>query len=290
MNSLNSLETFFNTPKLKSLLNDPLPTGPKPRKRSTGLTGAKKTRVNYSSDFETTTTEDDCRVWLWGLVPIDNPDRDHFEWGTDIDSFMERCAAHNSIHYFHNLKFDGRYLIDWLLNHGYIHLTEDLFEPKTFKSLISDMGAFYSITVRWANDHTTEFRDSLKKLPMPVKRVAKAFNLDVAKGEIDYHKPRPIGYQPDEEELDYQFNDVAIIGQAMKTVIENGMKKLTVASDAMHEFKQLNGIEYFEKMFPILSNDMDREIRRAYRGGFTYADERFKGRRLDRDGLVFDVN
>ena len=76
----------------------------------------------------------------------------------------------------------------------------------------------------------------------------------------------------------------------MKEVLATGMKKLTVASDALNEFKTINGgLKYFSSMFPVLSDSMDAEIRRAYRGGFTYADERFKGRIVG-SGLVLDVN
>ena len=42
-------------------------------------------------------------------------------------------------------------------------------------------------------------------------------------------------------------------------------------------------------MFPVLSEAMDAEIRQAYRGGYTYASERFK-QRVMRSGMVFDVN
>lgn len=203
---------------------------------------------------------------------------------------MERISRQNGTCYFHNLKFDGHFLLDWLLNNGFIHIAgSDLFENKTFKSLISDMGKFYSITVRWENGYSTEFRDSLKKLPMGIRRIATSFQLEMSKGDLDYEAYRPLGHILTEEEKDYLKRDVSILAQAMKTVIDNGMKKLTVASDAMNEYKQLNGMDYFSRMFPVLHEDMDSEIRRAYRGGFTYADPRFSGRVVD-SGIVLDVN
>lgn len=242
------------------------------------------------ADFETITDPNDCRIWAWGLVPIDSPDYENVEDGVDMTSFIERIQAQNSICYFHNLKFDGRFILDWLLNNGFVHITDrDLYEPKTFKTLISNMGAFYSITIRWANGHNTEFRDSLKKLPMAVRRVATSFGLEMSKGELDYDTYRAPGHKLTDEERDYLRRDVSIMAQAMKVVIDSGMKKLTVASDSMNEFKELNGLTFFDKMFPVLSNTMDAEIRRAYRGGFTYADDRFKGRVVG-SGIVLDVN
>lgn len=260
------------------------------RPRGRSKTGVKAARTDYCADFETTTTPDDCRVWAWGMVEIEKPDYDAVEFGTNMQSFIDRISGQNSTIYFHNLKFDGRFIIDWLLNNGFEHILGDrIYDNKTFKTLISDMGSFYSVTVRWESGNTTEFRDSLKKLPMGIRRIADAFQLPMSKGDIDYEAYRPPGHKLTAEELDYLKRDVCIAAGAMKEVIESGMKKLTVASDALHEYKQLNSMSYFNRVFPVLADDIDREIRRAYRGGFTYADDRFKGK-VNGAGIVLDVN
>lgn len=249
---------------------------------------SKKARLKFAADFETTTDPFDCRVWLWGIANLENPEVvDH---GLDIHSFIERAQFQNGMIYFHNLKFDGMFIIDWLLNHGYEYVeTEGRIGRGTFKALISDMGKFYSITVHWNNGFNTEFRDSLKKLPMTVREVAKAFDMEEGKGDLDYEKVRPVGYQPSWEELDYLRRDVAIVARAIAQTHENGMSRLTVASDALAEYKKLITPTTFSRIFPTLSEEMDAEIRRAYRGGFTYADERYKGY-ITGSGLVLDVN
>jgi hypothetical protein len=228
-------------------------------------------------------------VWAWGFSEIEHPEYENVEIGNTIESFMVRVAKQNGTCYFHNLRFDGAFILDYLLNNGYIHTTEKGLENKQFKTLISDMGKFYSITVCWETGFTTEFRDSLKKLPMGVRRIAKAFNLEMSKGDIDYDAIRPVGHELTAEEEDYLRRDVSIVAQAMKEVIASGMKKLTVASDAMAEYKNLIGSRWFENTFPTLDYDVDRQIRRAYRGGFTYSDDRFRGK-VVRSGLVLDVN
>jgi len=40
---------------------------PKQRKNKTA-------RIYCTADFETTTVEDDCRVWAWGYATLDEPD------------------------------------------------------------------------------------------------------------------------------------------------------------------------------------------------------------------------
>jgi hypothetical protein len=210
--------------------------------------------------------------------------------GRSIQDFLDEVSVlGNTTVYFHNLKFDGRFILAHLFAIGYEHNTERASLPGTFKTLISDTGQFYSLTVQWENGTSTQFRDSLKKLPMSVSEVAKAFAMETTKGDLDYHKPRPIGYMMDADEKDYLQRDVLIIARALGQQFKVGLTKLTVGSDALFEFKQLTGKKQYDSLFPVFSLSMDAEIRRAYRGGFTYADPRFTGH-VTRAGKVFDVN
>lgn len=212
-----------------------------------------------------------------------------------LEQFIDRISFQHAIVYFHNLKFDGRFILDWLFKNGYEHLAdEDRDVPRGyFRTLISNMGRFYSLKVHFNktafhNGHVVEFRDSLNKIPLSVANTAKAFNQEETKGDIDYHKLRPVGYVMDEEERDYIRRDVSIMAHAMKEVHDSGMSRLTVASDALKEFKSLTG-KRFQRLFPKLSSEMDTMIRKAYRGGFTYADPRFHKRKVGA-GIVLDVN
>lgn len=260
------------------------------RPRSKFQKDKKAGRINIAADFETTTTEDDCRVWSWGYVNVDEPDYDNVVWGTNLDDFMRILSAQNSICYFHNLKFDGHFILSWLFRHGYTHVENNVIPiGGEFQSVISVAGKFYSITIRWRNGYSTELRDSLKKLPMTIREIAKAFHLPTTKGDIDYDAPRPIGYQLTEEEIDYLKRDVSILGQALKMTLAEGMNGLTVAGDALREYKAVTGMNMFQHYFPVLHENIDDEIRQSYRGGFTYADPRFKDR-INGSGIVFDVN
>lgn len=250
-------------------------------------------RLSYVADFETTVDPEDCRVWGWGLTRVDTVESlGDVEVGTDMKSFLERIRRLSpAIVYFHNLKFDGFFIVDYLLREGYV-LAEgkDSLRRGEFKTLISNMGEWYSVTVCWENGKRVEFRDSLKKLPMPVERVAKAFKLPVAKGDIDYAAPRPVGHVITEEEEHYIRLDVFIVAKALQVQLNEGMTKLTVGADSLAEYKRLTGSRVFQRMFPVLPENMDYEIRQAYRGGFTYADERFTGKIMHTCGVVYDVN
>lgn len=244
------------------------------------------------ADFETTTREDDCRVWLWGVADAFAPHKT-FTWGKDIESFLSYVSTRvTSTVYFHNLAFDGKFILWRLLTAGYRHVEDDAHKLRNreFTTLISKQGQFYSIRIKWDNGAITEFRDSLKKLPLTVEAIAKTFDAPVIKGDLDYHMERPVGYEATVEELDYLWRDVFIVCVALREQIKMGMTRLTVGSDSIAEYKRGMGGKTFKRIFPILSVSCDADIRRAYRGGFTYADPRFSGSVTPRGGKVYDVN
>lgn len=241
------------------------------------------------ADFETTTQADDCRVWAWGMVDIEKCRSGwNVEIGNSIDSFMEYVFRESQIINFHNLKFDGSFILDWLFRSDYTFTEEERPRNGQFSTVISSMNQWYIITVRTHDGNQIEFRDSAKKLPMPVKRIANAFKLFEKKGEIDYHAYRAPGHTITPEERSYIVNDVLIVAKALKLQIDQGLTKLTVGADALAEYKSLAG-KAFDGMFPILSDTLDGEIRDAYRGGFTHVAKRFRGKLLGK-GKTFDVN
>jgi hypothetical protein len=248
-----------------------------------------KLRDMWAADFETTTHIDDCRVWLWCLINLEDTEEKYF--GLDINSFVNKCEElTSSIIYFHNLAFDGSFILDYLLSNNFKHRLDvgDL-RFKQFTTLISKTNKFYSITVKWPTGAKTQFRDSLKKLPMSVSEISKSFHLTEIKGSIDYDMIRPIGYSPTVNELEYVETDTLIVAKALRAELEQGMTRLTIGSDSLMQYRKMSGRKMFEKTFPVLPTSVDSEIRKAYRGGYTYADDRFKGR-ITGPGMSFDVN
>lgn len=80
--------------------------------------------MKFTADFETITDPNDCRVWAWALCAID--DTEIFYYGTTIDTFMEFIKEHEEVThlYFHNLKFDGEFIIYWLYHHNYNYVKD----------------------------------------------------------------------------------------------------------------------------------------------------------------------
>ena len=133
------------------------------------------------------------------------------------------------------------------------------------------------------------FYDSLKKLPFKVSVIAKAFELADKKGEIDYQAHREVGHVLTEEEKDYIIKDCRIVAEALRIQFDKGLTRMTNASDALNNYKEIIGKDTFEKWFPVLPIDLDTDIRRAYKGGFTYLNPKFKNKMV-KGGVTLDVN
>ena len=245
----------------------------------------------FTADFETTTDPTDCRVWACGICEIGNPD--NFTYMNDIDSFIEWARKQRKVTtYFHNLKFDGEFILCWLFENGFKFVTDrrDL-EKNTFTTLISDKGQFYSLEIcferKGKEKNCLTIYDSLKILPFSVEAIAKGFNLPISKLEIDYNETREKGHILTKEEVDYLRNDVEIMARALHILFEQGLTKMTQGSNALYDYKRTVGTKNFSKWFPIPEYDSD--IRQSYKGGFTYLNPKYKEIDL-KEGIVLDVN
>lgn len=249
-------------------------------------------RKKYSCDFETTTaslSDSFTRLWVWGACEIEM--MDNITTGNTIESFLLWCESELFDGYFHNLRFDGEFIVNKLLQMGFKYSSNG--EPKTFNGVISQMGQWYQIDICYGYKgrkklHTVLY-DSLKKLPFTVKKIAEDFRLPMKKGDIDYHVIRNEDWVVTQEEYDYLKNDIQIIAQALKIQFEQGLTRMTNGSDALADFKDTIGKKEFERNFPVLNLAIDADIRLAYRGGFTWLNDVYADVDMG-EGVVFDVN
>lgn len=247
----------------------------------------------FTADFETATwVDDETWVWAWALCDIDDPE--NVEIGNSIETFFERIKKEaNPIIYFHNLKFDGEFILYYLMNNGYEYVETKEKRDNTYSCLISDMGLFYQIEVYFKtskkNVHKVTFIDSLKIINQSVDSMPKTFKLEESKLEIDYNMPREKGHILTDEEISYIKNDVVIVAKALKYLFDMGLTRMTAGSNALNEYKEIMKVNKFRNLYKPLTYEIDKDIRRAYRGGFTYCNPCYKGKSV-LEGEVLDVN
>ena len=251
----------------------------------------------YTADFETSTPkwleiDKETRVWAWAIYEIGG---NEFKYGNSIDTFFEWCfrdKRKNYTLYFHNLKFDGEYIFYYLLKNGYeVVQTKKEVKDKTFLCLISDTGQFYSIEIyltagKYPNKVT--IFDSLKILNFSVDQIAKDFSLPINKLTLDYDTYRGVGHELTEHEIGYIRCDVEIMARALDIMFKQGLTKMTIGSDALHNFKDM--ISSFDLYFPRLNFEIDKSIRESYKGGFTYLSPLYRESDIKRDIIVLDSN
>lgn len=245
----------------------------------------------YCADFETTNDVADCRVWCWCAIELYEREKHK---GKDIESFFQ-CLEKmkpDTLIYYHNLKFDGEFIVHFLLTHEYTLLigkAKKKEQPKTFRTLIGDMGQWYSLDICLPNGKKIIIYDSMKIWNFSIAELAPSMGMNISKGEIDYDAPRPKGYEPTPEEWDYVERDVLIACKAMQVMHSSGYTKMTAGSNALADYRSSIGKKQWEYWFPRLSEDEDTFVRKSYRGAWTYVNPRFAKQTVGK-GIVLDVN
>ena len=249
-----------------------------------------------AADFETTTIfeenlERDINnkklvTWLNCFVDIRKCyDMQEYRISTSTEEFfnqvhkqIEQQDNKDCIIYFHNLKFDGSYILNYF--------NEKEIEFDTF---INDMGQWYSITYDY-KDYKIVIRDSLKILNFSIKQIGKDMLKTVEKGitplteeKISLDECYKKGY------VDYVIRDVEILAKALnKMIFEQGFEKFTASSQALATYKDMISFPYFLKLFPPLKND--EVIRMGYRGGWTFANPVYQNKEIKGNINVYDKN
>lgn len=247
--------------------------------------------IEYVCDTETTyiEKEETTRIYLWCTVGVDDAtDRSH---GYDIDSMIQYFSKKSHIRIlYHNLKYDGSYILNYLLSNGYKFTRKNNLSKGEFNAIISDMRQFYSVKIRFKNGNLVTIWDSYKILTSSVKQLAKSFKLPFEKEKIDHINNRPIDMPVSEQELHYCYRDCEIVCECIKYARSEGMDKMTAGSCSLNIYKNMIGGEKkFRAIFPILSKSVDSFLRMAYRGGFVWVHPERQNVEVWH-GSVYDVN
>ena len=235
----------------------------------------------YCADFETTSyqqyqVEGRTRVYLWKLMGVDNLID---QIGIDIESFINFIISLGSSDiYFHNLSFDGEFILWYILENGYQY-DEEIKGDKTFKSIIDERGSIYSITIRHNQKCITELKCSYKLFPKSIADIGKLVGIEKLNETHDYNEIKnyhSIDELP-EEEIKYITNDVRIMVELIKYLQEKGVKGITMSTSAYKNWLQ----DKYQLCKNNMKKDTNEEIveivRKSYRGGITKVNQKYSG-------------
>lgn len=272
----------------------------------------------YAADFETTTGEQnmtETHVWSFCVDEIGKYEPKIFG---SIHSFFDFCADTSygikKRIYFHNLKFDGNFILYHLIHvlgyrsqldeRGNMELPEKLCNGET-SYVISDVGQWYYIAFRYKNV-LVEVRDSLKILPFTLEQIGEAFCTKYKKTSMDYDSKASLE-DCTTEDIEYIKNDVLVLSEALSFIMKrNGeespfdpVRSLTIGGACLQEFKQMNYGENKQIMIKLDKMPLpdvsgikngDEYCRSGYRGGYCYVNEEYQDLDLTGPGYTADVN
>lgn len=273
----------------------------------------KKVIEYYACDFETTVwgekiekekkkKQDHTEVWSAAYVKLYD-DTETVTIQNSIRDFLDTFLSIEKIKcvlYFHNLSFDGSFIIDFLLREGYKFTAEEEknMPNKTFNSCISKMGDWYFLKIK--KGHVLlEIRNSLKLIPASLKRIGESFKTKHQKLDMEYYGDRHAYCHITEEEKEYIRNDVLVLKEALERMFNEGHDKLTIGSCCLSEFKQTYDKTDYKMFFPNLTEiDLPEEygsinaweyVHKSYSGGWCFVNPKY-ARTTIGNGVVYDVN
>lgn len=259
------------------------------------------------ADFETVVYEgqESTEVWSFAIKQLYTHETVVFNNIVDGMVYLIKLSKSNNVKcFFHNLKFDGSFILQYLLTnkkykHG-LYTDGTLKKPNKldiweFNYLVSVRGQFYNITL-CTGRHKIVFVDSVKLLPFSLKKIGEEFCNKYKKLEMEYDGKRYAGWKISDVEMDYIKADVDVLCEAMEIMQNEGHTKMTIGSCCVHEFKNTFIMGDYDEVFPDCSKiDLPCGItaheytRLSYKGAWCYLVPE-KADKVYHDGVTLDVN
>lgn len=259
-------------------------------------------------DFETTVYEDQESTEVWASAIVELWTENVLIFHSLPETFDYLCKLKgNTTLYYHNLKFDGSFWLDFLIHKkGFTQaldgdeFLENKYMPNnSFKYLISDTGQWYSMTIKTRGRYI-EIRDSLKLLPFSVEELGKSFKTKHRKLDMEYKGYRFAGCEITPEEQKYIANDVLVVKEALEIMIGQGHNRLTIGSCCLNEYRSIVGNSLYNDYFPDQTSrkleptiygaeSVDEYVRKSYHGGWCYL-VKGKESKIYHNGITADVN
>lgn len=243
----------------------------------------------YAFDSETT-TKPPALAYLLGYANIydDNSFKMFFSTKDFLDSILR--LDDGSILYAHNLKFDYSFLF-------YVLKTDERYRDVVVEEIITGREKKVRKIILTTFRGSIELRDSYAIFSRPLKDVLKGWNKNYnQKLEVEYYEYAPSHIS--DEMLEYFKIDVLGLCEALRQRLDMGAMKLTTSSDSKSILRDIINEKFAEKkkqsfdawFFTPLSLEIDNSLRKYYKGGFCFLNPYYKGKIINEDVCVFDVN
>lgn len=269
--------------------------------------GRRKYKI-YAFDIETHNDDEsimkmESSMWLGCLIDENSKIDDESSYMYDMDSFIDKIEelsapkkranryagkeCKNICIYIYNLSFEWSFILPVLLKRGFkaVAKVNDNSEMEFSSVSTKSVSSVWDVTMKFSPKHgKIIFKDLAKIYGGGLGEVAKSFNLETQKGEIDYRMNRLHGHIVTKEEKEYCFKDTRIIIEILMK-LKDDKEFWNVSSIASYSMKHL--LQYgfkktykpykeFRKIYPNLDKDETDFLRKGVEGGITYATPKYQ--------------
>ena len=247
----------------------------------------------WFADFETDVSNGKAEVYLGYIERLETNDGCLF---LTIDDMMKYLCKYNTkkTHtvYFHNLSWDGEFIIWWLITNGYEPQLSKVSKPKQFRERTDWMGKRGEIYVN-VNGCRILFLCSYKMWPIKAEKIGES--LGYPKLKIEHNIGRH--YQSVEEipadVIDYVKRDVEIIKHKYIEYGKNYEIKKTASSSSWNNFVKWYEGKYSKQTFTtkyLFNKETFNYLSPAYFGGLSIINDFHRYEDIKGNIKYYDIN
>lgn len=253
------------------------------------------TKGLYCCDFETTSKaqydiEGFTKVYFYKLVSLDNK---YKKYGLTIEERFKDVSENKDIStiYFHNLTFDGSFIVDFLLRENYKFNKESKTLKKgEFNAIIDMFNKIYQITI-FVNERPLKIACSYMLTTLSIDNLGKLLGIPKLKEIHDYLGIKNYATLEDvpKDEFLYIDNDVEIMRLGILECFRLGIRGMTKSSACFKIWKNLNYAKIQDKCMQEETEEIKTIVDKSYRGGITQVNKKYQDMIL-KDMRNYDVN
>lgn len=277
----------------------------------------------YALDFEThndveSLAKRESSVWLGSFIDDNSKVDDEESYIYSVEELLNKLEflstpkrkkknetrqCKNLAIYVYNLSFEWSFILPKLLERGF-EFKETILDEDEFKFnsiTTQSVSSVWMITIKFhKKSGKIIFRDLSKIFGGGLGKVAKSFNLETQKGEIDYRLNRLHGWNPTKEEKEYCFKDTKIVMDILSIMNDKNDKNFWNSSScATYSMKMMiekaypNAIkpyQEFRKEYPALDEEESEFLRKSVEGGLTYPTKEYQFKDIQQKQLHIDVH
>ena len=214
----------------------------------------------------------------------------------------ENKPCKNVCVFIYNLSFEWSFILPVMLQ-DYGFTFKEKIEPEdefVFNSVSTkSCSSVWSVSFKFHKKSGVIYlRDMAKLFSGGLKNVARSFNLETQKGEIDYRKNRLHNYEITQEEKVYCFNDTRILVEILLRIVEDKdfWNAISISSYSMKKMikygypRKIKPYKAFREDYPELEEEETKMLRMGVAGGITYAPKRWQFKEINQKIMHIDAH